>query len=662
MRAVISLMIQVLSIFTACVSMAAPLELNGNDPVRELGPYSSRYADPVGELTAEDAFSLYSKAGFEALQTPHFDAGYSITPHWIALPVTNRSGRSAIYQLSSNIPYVPALSIALVRSDGSIETLLDKGPKTPWLSEQFLGQSVVAAPFNLESNEVATLLARFEPYGIGVLPLSLETERTASDQATQGRLIAGPFYSFALTSLALLFMFVLAMRHPGGLNFLFLFGVALVMMAQLDGYLNQWVWPDYPQWNKVASFPMLLLICSAGFKTASFMLSTGEAKRLAHLSRSLSYVSFLPFFAVPWVEVPWLILVGFVFMGLAMALLTYAIIDWAKLLRAKTWFAIGIGCTLFLAIGLILGNVLSGEGNLSAHNLILTKALYMLITVIIMASYATHVASLNREHEIAVQRELELARNEARISADLLASERRYAHAQNLVTHHRNRLANASHDLRQPIASLRLTLDSLARSGDENTKDAVSRSFDYLDELVRSHLDEEREFDLDKEIPADIETLRVSLITETVAEMFKDEAAAKGLRLRHYERDAMIHVPPIPVMRIVSNLVSNAVKHTQNGGVLIGARMLDGKVAIDVCDTGLGLTKVEMEAMRCRFKKGPLSTGEGLGLAICYELAALHGFAIETTSKPNKGSRFRLMLPEGAVRGIVRGRTPSQAF
>ena len=630
---------------TSTTLFAETLKLNGIDPVRTLGSYTAQYADPTRTLTLDDVLGLLSESEFSATTTSHFDAGYSITPYWIALPVENTSNAPIIYRLSSNIPYVPALSVWLVGSDGQVETLLEKQTRTPWLAEQFLGQSVVAAPFKLDNNSKATLVARFEPYGIGILPLSLETERSALDRATWGNRIAGPFYSFAITSLVLLFMFVVAMRHPGGLNYLFLFGAALVMLAQLDGYWNQWIWPEYPHWNKVASFPMLLLLCAAGFKTSSYMLRTSGAERLAGLSSKMTLASFLPLLAVPWVEIAWLILIGFGLMATGMALLAYAIIDWAKLFYARTWIALGIGCTFFLSIGIILINVLSGQGELSEHNLILTKALYALITIILMISYATHVAALNRANDRAIQRELEFARNESRISAELLASERRYAHAQSLATHHQNRLADASHDLRQPLASLRLTYESLARGGGAETKEAVTRSFEYLEELLNRNLDEDQGAGADIEKSGEAETLRASLITETVAEMFSEEAAAKGLELRHFESSAVIHVQPMPVMRIVSNLVSNAVKHTQSGGILIGARQRGETVAIDVCDTGPGMSAIDMETMRRRNEKGAQSKGKGLGLAICYELAVLHGFDLDVRSRLGRGSHFRLSVP-----------------
>jgi len=652
------LLLGILTLALAPVS-ADPVELDGREAARQLGTAATMLANPSGVMTLAEAQKALSKGAFEPIGIIHFDAGYSITPHWIAVPMTNITPRRTAYLLSSNIPYVPALAVTLVRDDGSVEPLLEKTVETPWRADQFIGQSVISAQFLLDPGEAATLLARFQPYGIGVLPLSIETPLTAFERAASGKLILFAFYSFALTSLALLLMFVLALRHPGGMYFLVLFACGLVMMAQLDGLLNQWVWPDWPAWNKVASFPMLLALCSAGFMTAAFMLRTGEALRLADASRMLALACFAPLLLVPVVEIAWLILIGFAFMVTAMALLTYAVINWAQLLPGKTRIALVVAVAILLALAFIFVDILSGRGHLSAQNLTMVKLLYALLALIIVTSYATHVAALNRKHADAVERELELAQNEARISADLLASERRYAHARDLVARQRSRLANASHDLRQPIASLRLTLDSIARKVDGSVDETLSRAFDYLDDLVSNHLLETREDDQEAPEPnADVEFIETSLITRTVVEMFAEEAAAKGLRLRHVECSAVTRVAPMPVMRIVGNLVSNAIKYTEAGGVLVGSRRRGDRVVIEIVDTGPGMDDAELEALSARYQKGEASKGEGLGLAISHELAALHGLDLAARSRPGRGTRFMLGMPRGDVQQRRRPRRP----
>ena len=97
-------------------------------------------------------------------------------------------------------------------------------------------------------------------------------------------------------------------------------------------------------------------------------------------------------------------------------------------------------------------------------------------------------------------------------------------------------------------------------------------------------------------------------------------------------------------MRIVSNLVSNAVKYTHAGGVLAGVRRRADGAEIWVCDTGPGMSAEEIAAFRQEGRKGAQSQGHGLGLAVCFGLAKEHGLRLDVGSVPGKGTVFRLGL------------------
>lgn len=103
------------------------------------------------------------------------------------------------------------------------------------------------------------------------------------------------------------------------------------------------------------------------------------------------------------------------------------------------------------------------------------------------------------------------------------------------------------------------------------------------------------------------------------------------------------------LMRIVSNLVSNAVKYTDRGRVLLGARRHRGAVTIQVADTGKGMTGEEQAGFFAAYRSGPTSTGTGLGLAICAELAGANGLDLAVASDPGRGTVFSLRVPVAAA-------------
>ena len=135
----------------------------------------------------------------------------------------------------------------------------------------------------------------------------------------------------------------------------------------------------------------------------------------------------------------------------------------------------------------------------------------------------------------------------------------------------------------------------------------------------------------------------------TVGEMFREEAVSKGLELRVASGGGTVHASPLAVMRIISNLVSNAVKYTEQGGVLIGGRRRGSGAEIVVVDTGPGMTSEELQRFSESYQKGEASEGTGLGLSICYGLARAGDLDLAVRSAPGRGTCFRLRLPGGAA-------------
>ena len=107
---------------------------------------------------------------------------------------------------------------------------------------------------------------------------------------------------------------------------------------------------------------------------------------------------------------------------------------------------------------------------------------------------------------------------------------------------------------------------------------------------------------------------------------------------------------PILLLRIVGNLVSNAVKYTQRGGVLIASRTTGGERRIEVWDTGVGIAPVHQREIFREFFKVPSHTGTedgfGLGLWIARRAVEASGGTLRVESEPGEGARFEVELPK----------------
>jgi signal transduction histidine kinase len=209
-------------------------------------------------------------------------------------------------------------------------------------------------------------------------------------------------------------------------------------------------------------------------------------------------------------------------------------------------------------------------------------------------------------------------------------------------------LASAAHDIRQPVHALGLYADWLGSEPElvheiapkivESTK-AVNALFDSLFDLVR--LDSGK-------IKLNIEPVDLGKLLHDLELQYRPLAQAKGLQFRVHVTQGTVISDPILLRRIVGNLISNAVKYTQRGGVLVASRARAGGRDIEVWDTGLGIAPVHQREIFREFYKVPSHAGTedgfGLGLYIVARLAAILGHPLALSSKPGRGTVFRMML------------------
>src|SRR5450631_801518 len=200
-------------------------------------------------------------------------------------------------------------------------------------------------------------------------------------------------------------------------------------------------------------------------------------------------------------------------------------------------------------------------------------------------------------------------------------------------------LAAASHDLRQPLHALNLFLDQ--RRGEADTAERVrldaqiDSSVAAMNELFNSLLDISK---LDAGVLApSISVFPVDHLLKRIETTFVATAREKGLQLRVVSSRAWVRSDFILLERILLNLVSNAVRYTERGGVVVGCRGSNGRLRIDVCDSGIGIPEDQRRNIFGEFYQldggaKDRSGGLGLGLAIVDRLCGLLDHPIELTS------------------------------
>ncbi len=204
-------------------------------------------------------------------------------------------------------------------------------------------------------------------------------------------------------------------------------------------------------------------------------------------------------------------------------------------------------------------------------------------------------------------------------------------------------LAAASHDLLQPLHAARLFAAALEREVTGSSHMLVERidqSIDAAEELLRTLLDISK-LDAGGFEPT-ITVFPLKALLLEVAETFRPMVAEKGLTLRVSGIEATLETDRTLLRSIVQNLLSNAVRYTTCGGIVVGARQRNGRIRIDVVDTGAGIPEDKQDVIFREFER--LGTageaGVGLGLAIVERASRRLGARVDLASVQGRGSRF----------------------
>ena len=294
--------------------------------------------------------------------------------------------------------------------------------------------------------------------------------------------------------------------------------------------------------------------------------------------------------------------------------------------------------------------------------------------LVLIITMTTLVANTYRQ---TLQRAIEL-----KLKADRLSAQLRVETAGAQSARHEAEVANraktqfftaASHDLRQPLHAMGLFAEALrqrvAQRGDQpevaQLVNSINESVDALEELFSELLDITRIDSGGVEVHS--QHFLVSDILRKLRLHFEPSAFEKGLALRLRGGAQAVHADPLLVERILRNLVSNAIRYTNDGSVLVSCRARGDAVLLQVWDTGVGIREHERVHIFEEFYQVPNTVavsaeqrkGLGLGLAIVKRLAALMNAPLTVRSRPGHGTVFTLALPRGRVPQISAAVIPS---
>jgi two-component system, sensor histidine kinase len=213
-------------------------------------------------------------------------------------------------------------------------------------------------------------------------------------------------------------------------------------------------------------------------------------------------------------------------------------------------------------------------------------------------------------------------------------------------------VAAASHDLLQPLAAAKLFLSSAAAGEGDGALEKAQNALQSVEGILGALLDISK---LETgSMAVSVGPVAIAPMLARLAEEFLPMAAAKGLHLRLRSVEALVESDAGYLRRILQNLISNAVRYTDRGGVLIAARPRGTGLRLEVWDTGPGIPEEAQDLIFREFQRlnAPASAAEGmgLGLAIVERACGLLGHPLEVVSRLGRGSVFRVTVKLGARR------------
>ena len=211
-------------------------------------------------------------------------------------------------------------------------------------------------------------------------------------------------------------------------------------------------------------------------------------------------------------------------------------------------------------------------------------------------------------------------------------------------------LANMSHEIRTPLNAIIGFSNILAETDDKEEKEEfvkiINKNSDLLLRLITDILDFSK---------IESGVLDYSLSDTSLKDIFHEQFQVHAMKMPEKVSlicdfdalpDILIHTDPKRVTQVISNLISNAAKFTEEGSISFSYRIVEGYVLIEVIDTGIGISLQHQQSIFDRFVKiNSFKQGTGLGLTICKTIIEALNGTIGVDSRPGEGARFWFTLP-----------------
>lgn len=633
------------------IAAADPVVLAPRVTAESLKGNITALRDPGGGLTAEEAVAALDAGEFAPVTTRTPDFGFTSDAIWLALALENPTTEAEwILRLREN--FLQQFTVWQREGKGP-PVLLESHDETTPFDARGVPWAELAVAFVHPTGETRQMLLRYRSGGSTEVELSFFSAPTFAEWTD--RLTARNFIYYGMLMFLILASLATwaATRQAIFLAYSSYAVAGLLFVMHGDGNTFRYLWPDAPGLNAFASAPLGAAIVIFGANFARQFLDTARYHRvfdkllLATIWVTAAMLGATAFFDTQLIKK---LLVLMAFFSMVLFLLSGLNAARTRLREVRFFVIAWSGAVISSAIMTgrhWLGLEISEEVQFDSMRIV-----FVLDAALMGLAILDRFNALRRSRSEALESSLAQAERNLSLSRRLQTLEQRYTSAVDLARSREQHVADTMHDLRQPLHALRLNVQALlakgARAGSASQTREIEETFGFLESLVTEELDTRIQN------PTATRQLTANLdeIMRATGRMFAADAAAKGLSLTVEPINAQLRLPPIALMRILCNLVSNAVRYTQAGSVMLRAHRDENGLRVEVCDTGPGLSEKALERALPRTSRldPDAAEGSGLGLDIVAQTCAAHGLALEWLPPDRPGTRIGIKIgPEFLV-------------
>lgn len=485
------------------------------------------------------------------------------------------------------------------------------------------------------------VLVHYRTHGKTPLFMRLFPREIFLQRDTIDNLLNGIVIGFLLVVIPLLVMGFQSVQNRNYRIYAALVITNLAFLLQIEGYSFQFLWPDSPDWNM--RMPNLIA-CNVMFWHVLFAIQFLQMRQRL-LSLYLWHIASL------WIIIPAFFLELFwdievVILALSACYAALAMYTAYSGLRqqipAARFYFIGTLMQVIFIVGLLFISLTFGNPFPQFAVLTYPKIGYL-------AEAMFFAAAVVQQIRLFGERQAELRQRRLAETEQLLHAEQSKLQALDKARQQQLQLASASHDIAQPLASLRFALAALGQKPENKAiAEHVENTLNYAQSLLKELIVQTRhEHAADAASNAD--EIDLHDVFSQLAQEFDMLAQQKALNLAIHRCRLTLPGSSVLLYRILSNLLANAIRYTERGRIVLGVRRLSSAIEIQVWDTGPGIPAPTVASLTQAFQQGAQAQqrtqGYGLGLFIVHTLCTQCGYQLRIHSELGKGSGFCVRIP-----------------